>query len=131
MIEPPEVFVLGPYIRNMLGKPGHGHAEVGVGALRPAVAQAAAAGAGDLHREHEVVGLEAGRPDQAVDLVQPAVGGPQALRLDALDRLGHELDVRALQRRQVVGAEEDPLAPEGVVRPGFAAHLAGRAAASA
>ena len=22
MIEPPEVFVLGPYIRNMLGKPG-------------------------------------------------------------------------------------------------------------
>ena len=22
MIEPPEVFVLGPYIRNMFGKPG-------------------------------------------------------------------------------------------------------------
>ena len=39
----------------------------------------------------------------AVELVQRAVGGARCpARHDALDRLGHELDVRALQRRQEV-----------------------------
>ena len=41
MIEPPEVFVLGPYIRNMLGKPGTRHAEVRVRRTGPALVQAA------------------------------------------------------------------------------------------
>ncbi len=94
-----------------------------MGALGPGVGEAPAADPGDLHREHEVVGLEAGRPDHAVELAQAPVGGPQAVRLDALDRLGHELHVGALQSRQEGGAEEDPLAPEGVVRPRLGAHL--------
>ena len=70
MIEPPEVFVFGPYITNMFGKARHGHAEVRVRALRPRLAQLAGRRADDAHREHEVVGLEAGAPDDAVDLVQ-------------------------------------------------------------
>ena len=35
MIEPPEVFVLGPYRTNMFGKPGTRHAEVRVRAAAP------------------------------------------------------------------------------------------------
>ena len=35
MIEPPEVFVFGPYMTNMFGKARHGHAEVRVRAAAP------------------------------------------------------------------------------------------------
>ena len=70
------------------------------------------------HREHEVVRLEAGRPDDAVDLVQRAVGGARCPSGSiAVDRLGHELDVRPLQRGQEVRAEQHPLAAERVVGP--------------
>ncbi len=48
---------------------GHRDAEVSVGAACPRVAQRDPAGPGDLHREHEVVRLEAGAVDDAVDLV--------------------------------------------------------------
>ncbi len=42
MIEPPEVFVFGPYITNMFGKPGTRHPEVRVRAARPRLAQGCA-----------------------------------------------------------------------------------------
>ncbi len=73
MIEPPEVFVLGPYSTNMFGKPGDAHAQVRVRAARPVLLEVEAVEAGDAHREHEVVGLKAGRPDHAVELVLGAV----------------------------------------------------------
>ena len=69
MIEPPEVFVFGPYIMNSDGKPGTVIPRCACGAVRPRLAQRAPARAGDLHREHEVVRPEAGGVDDAVDLV--------------------------------------------------------------
>ena len=55
--------------------------------------------------------------------MQRAVGRDDALWDHAGDRLGDELDVRALQRRQVVRAEQHALAAEGVVRPRLPAQL--------
>ena len=75
----------------------------------------------DLHREHEVVGAEAGRPDDAVDGMPCAVRRDDPVGLHARDRLRHEVDVRPLQRGQERGAEQDPLAAERVVGPHLAA----------
>ena len=75
MIEPPEVFVFGPYMTNSDGKPGTVIPRWACAPPAHASAQRAPAGAGDLHREHEVGRPEAGAPDDAVDLVQRAVGG--------------------------------------------------------
>ena len=81
MIEPPEVFVFGPYMTNIDGKPGTVDPEVRVRRRRPRPRAAAAPPAtADLHREHEVGGPEAGAPDDAVDLVLGAVGGAHAAR---------------------------------------------------
>jgi hypothetical protein len=92
-------------------------AHVRVRAVGPHVAQGRAAGARELHREHERRRLEAGAVDDAVDVVVPAARSHDPGRVDPRDRVGHELGVRALDRRQEVGREEDPLAPECVVRP--------------
>ena len=84
MIEPPEVFVFGPYIRNSDGKPGHGDAEVRVRAARAHASRSDRPPApDDLHREHEVGRAEAGAVDDAVDRVQRAVGGDDARRAPA------------------------------------------------
>ena len=74
------------------------------------------ADAGHAHRREERRGREAGAPDDRVDLVQGAVGGPHASRLEAVDAFGDDVDVLAGEGGVPVVGEEQPLATQGVVR---------------
>ena len=132
MIEPPEVFVFGPYITNMFGKPGHAHAQVRVGAAGPALAQAHARPAPVIciGNMKSLVLKPVAQMTQSTSCTRPsAVTGPRLGELR--DRLGDQAHVGPLQRRQEVGAEDHPLAAELVVGPHPPADVAGPSAASA
>ena len=117
MIDPPEVFVLGPYMTNIDGKPGTVMPEMGVGA--PAhTSSSVRPSAPATPSEHELRRLEARALDDAVDLVDAPVGGTQPGLGDRGDRFGDELDVGSREGGQEVGAEQDALAAERVVGPG-------------
>ena len=116
MIDPPEVLVFGPYMRNSEGKPGTVIPRW-AWAPRPGVAQLDAAGAETCIG---AMNSEARKP--VLQMMQSSSRSrPSAVRMprvgDLGDRVGDQLDVRAGQRRQVVRAEQDPLAAERVVGP--------------
>ena len=74
--------------------------------------------AGDVLRRRE-----AGGEDDRVDLPQPAVDGRDSGGGDALDALGHQLQVLAVEGGVVVVREQRPLCAEGVLRPQLLAQL--------
>ena len=114
-----------PVEQEHVRKAGDGDAEMGARAALPAPLQVPPAAPVHLQRQHELVRLEAGAVDDAVDLALDAVGGDGAALADALDVLGDQLDVRALQRRQPVRREQDALAAEGIVGPDLLAAARG------
>ena len=80
----------------------------------PVLAQLEALRSGDVHREHEVVAPEAGGPDDAVELVERAVGTDDALGHDARERLGDELHFGLFERlAEVLRPVNEPGAAAG------------------
>src|SRR5688500_6083382 len=59
---------------------------------------------------------EAGREDDRVHRMQDPIGSDDAFRADALDRLGDQTDVLAIERRQIVVRDRRPLAAETIAR---------------
>ena len=105
----------GPISISTLGKPGQRDRAVAVRLLLPHLRQPQPAGADQLHRAHERVRVEAGRQHDHVELVQLAVARDDPARLDEVDALVDELDVRALEQLVEAGAHHQALAHRLVV----------------
>ena len=109
---------------EQVGEVGHGGALVGGHAgLGPGVGQRAARAPGEVLGDGELGGVEAGGHDEHVDGALHAVAGHDAALGDAGDRVGHEVDVVAVERRVVGVGDQDPLAADLEVGGDLAAQL--------
>ena len=99
-----------------LGETGDLDAQVRRAAGRPLVGEGASPKASDADPIETPPHVESGREHQGVELVVLAVFGDDPPRLDPVDRCGHQRDVRAGEGRPVVVGQQDPFAPQRIVR---------------
>ena len=107
---------MGPHQHEQVRERRNRHRPVAVRAAGPGLLESGPALAGDRDRAHVVVGVEAGRHDQHVELVQRAVGRAHAVGPDPVDRLDDDLDVVALDGAVEAGRDDRTLAERAVAR---------------
>ena len=100
-----------------VGEPRHADPEVGGGLTIPRCIEGQATASDDRHGEEEVLGVEAGGPDDDVHVVVGAVVGHHAARCDRGDAVVDEVDVVAQQCcRDGPVIRNDPSSERRVVR---------------
>ena len=72
---------------------------------------------GKCHRPHEGIRVEASGQDDDIEVVQFAIGSPDAPGLYTLDGIGNQARIRVLYGPVVVGREYQALAQRAVVGP--------------
>ncbi len=107
---------VGPHDEEEVGEAVHRRALVGLHAdLLVVLGQRGAAAAGEVLGDREVGGVEPGGDDDRVHFALDAVAGDDPGGGHALDSVGDQVDVVAVQRRVVGVGDEDPLAADPVV----------------